>query len=178
MSDGFRFQVSTKPGEKPMINIRGESPGDFDANLDWVKANAGKINEVVALLGGDAPTPTGLSVIQRELGGQVVAEYDTPPPSQPSQGMYSPPTAYQQPPMPMAYPAAWPPAEQGPPPGWAVSQQPASTHCARCKRVPACETCGQTANPIPKSIKDGAYFLHECPSGNRDHKTIWCNTPK
>lgn len=63
------------------------------------------------------------------------------------------------------YPASPPPAYQ-------------QTHCDRCKTSPTCKTCNVGANVVPRSIKDGAYWIHDCPSGSRDHKGTWCNLPK
>lgn len=54
----------------------------------------------------------------------------------------------------------------------------AQTHCDRCKTSPVCPTCNRPCNIVPLSLKGGQYWKHECPSGSRDHKTVWCNLPK
>lgn len=54
----------------------------------------------------------------------------------------------------------------------------AQTHCDRCKTSPVCPTCNRPCSTVPKSLKNGQYYKHECPSGDRDHKTVWCNEPK
>lgn len=66
-----------------------------------------------------------------------------------------------------------------------VNEYPASppaayqqTHCDRCKTAPTCKTCNVGANIVPRSIKNGQYWIHDCPSGDRDHKGSWCNLPK
>lgn len=61
----------------------------------------------------------------------------------------------------------------GPPPGRAVS----NAYCDTCKTAPVCATCDRPCN-ARKSIKDGKWWVHDCPSGERSHKGIWCNAPK
>jgi hypothetical protein len=66
-----------------------------------------------------------------------------------------------------------PPAPQVPPQGGYQL-----THCGRCMQSPVCKTCQMPAQIVPRSIKDGQYYIHDCPSGSRDHKGSWCNVPK
>lgn len=54
----------------------------------------------------------------------------------------------------------------------------APTHCDRCKESPACSTCGRACILTPKSVRNGQWYVHDCPSGDKSHKGKWCNEPK
>lgn len=162
--DGYGIQVSVKPNERPMVNVRGSNPADFDAHMDHVIATAGKI----LLLQQIFDTPAGVPLIQQELGGRVVEEYPAPPP-QPQYADYPPQAPPQWPQAPVGQPA--PPVAQ---PTYPMS----TTYCQRCQKAPVCSTCGRPGVVPPKSVKNGQYYIHECPSGDRDHKGPWCNLPK
>ncbi|MEU1880352.1 hypothetical protein ABZ470_23855 [Streptosporangium sp. NPDC020072] len=69
-------------------------------------------------------------------------------------------------------------AEYGAPPPshptpTAAAAQP---YCDRCKKAPVCGVCGLSSRPR-KSIKDGKYWIHDCPQDTA-HKGVWCNEPK
>lgn len=159
--DGFGIQVSIKTPGDSLINIRGESPEEFDQHLSHVVEKMDEIKAAETAF--KTPALTGLALIERELGGQVVEEYNTPPAGAwPHPG--SPPPAWQAPPQP-----AYPPAPQ---------QGYQQTLCGRCGQAPACKGCGGPCNPVPKSVKGGEYYIHECPqgaNGDRSHKGQWCN---
>lgn len=161
--DGFGLQVNFKPGEAPLINVRGSTPNEFDLFLNHLLTKIPMIRQV-----GDAlASPvlmTGLALVEQDLGGQVVQEYDAPPAPVPS---YEPaPAAYQPQPVYMA-----------PPPAVPAVAGPVATYCPRCKRAPVCQQCGHAAKIPAKSVKGGQYWVHDCPSGDRNHKGQWCNEP-
>lgn len=154
--DGFDLQASFKTKNDTLINVRGDSPEDFDQNLSHAVSVVEKIHAAEAAFKGLAPQTMedGVALLQTTLGAQVIGEYETPPASY----------------------------DQGPPPGWAAPPQapPAyqQTHCDRCKTSPTCKTCNRPATVAPRSVKNGQYWIHDCPSGDRDHKGSWCNLPK
>lgn len=154
--DGFGIQVSAKDGDD-MVNVRGATGEEFDANADYVIANADKIRELTAAIKGGKPL-TGQALIERDLGGVVIGEVDSWPA----------PTA-----------GAWPPPQQTyqPGPPAAIPQQGyQQTLCGRCGKAPICATCGSGLSVVPKSVKNGQYFIHEGSNCGRDHKSFWCNT--
>lgn len=153
------IQANFKIGDT-LVNVYGPNGPEFDANLAHVSARADQISAAERALRGE---PNGVELIQQELGGQVVADYPTPPPAPPQ---WTPqPAAYQPQPVQMAAPIAQP-------------VPLVNTYCQRCQQAPVCSTCSQPANPIPKSVKNGQYHIHECPTGDRAHKGQWCNPPK
>ncbi|WP_157521666.1 hypothetical protein [Herbidospora cretacea] len=155
----YGIQASLRKGEDPLINVRGANAAEFEENLDFV---AGKLEKIKAVAADLNTVPTGVGLIEQELGGQTIAEIPTPgyPPAQPQQWP-QPQPVWNTPVPPVAQPAPM-----------------MSTYCSRCMTAPVCSTCGQGANPSPKSVKNGQYHIHECPTGNRDHKGQWCNPPK
>jgi hypothetical protein len=150
-------------GTGTLINVYGATGPEFDQHLAHTVGRAEQIRAAAYALKG---LPTGIDLVKSDLGGEVIAEYDNPAP--PVQPAWQPaPVAYQPPPAQPAFPALNAP-------------QPnvVSTYCPRCQQAPICKTCNQSANVQAKSVKNGQYWIHECPTGNRDHKGQWCNPPK
>jgi len=151
--DGFAIQVSIKPGEPALINVRADDWGTF-ASL-WAE-----IVPHLPRLATGQPLD-GVTLVQQELGGQVIAEHPAPP---------MPPT----PPPGPTVPQSWAPPQQT----W---QQPASTPgvCGRCQKTPVCGMCGRVANPVAKALKGGAYWIHDCAHDCKGRGSgQWCNEPK
>lgn len=65
-----------------------------------------------------------------------------------------------------------------PPPSTPAAPAYQQTHCGRCKIAPTCKTCNRPTAVIPRSVKNGQWYIHDCPSGEKDHKGSWCNEPK
>jgi hypothetical protein len=158
--DGFGLQVSMKPGEPVLINVRGQTPGEFDLFWGHLLTKIPEIRRVSNELAAPAAL-TGIPLLERELGGRVVEEYDAPAPASVSAyaPQYPPQPAYQ-------YPPATP-----------VPAGPVATYCDRCKKAPTCSECGLPGLIPAKSVKGGQYYVHDCPSGQRGHKGQWCNLP-
>jgi len=164
--DGFGIQVSYKTAGDTLINVRGEDPIDFDRNLDHVVEKFEELLEAEAKI--RKPRETGIPLIERELGGKVLGEIDNSWPA----GAQPHPAAWQAPAQP---PPGYPGSTSGPPVQGGFQQ----THCERCGKAPTCKGCSGPCNPVPKSVKNGEYYIHECrhPDASRDrsHKGQWCN---
>lgn len=149
--DAFVFQVNYKIGDD-LINVRGDHAGELDENLKEVEGLADQIKSTgQALRGAARNTAEAVAMIQAGLPGSVViGTYDGPPQS--TATYQAPAAATYRPPVSSAY-------------------------CDTCKTAPVCATCDRPCN-ARKSIKDGKWWVHDCPSGERSHKGIWCNAPK
>lgn len=156
--DGFALQVSIKTPHGTLVNVRGDDATEFDMNLSHALEKVEQIHAAEAAYLGLSPKTTeeGVALLQTAFPGSTVISDTTAPPP------------WEQPAPPVS--AGWPPAS--PPQGY---QQ---THCDRCKQAPVCKTCQRPCNLFPKSVKDGQWHVHDCPSGDRSHKGAWCNLPK
>ena len=52
MSDSYKLQVSPYLADGSMLNIQGDNPAEFEANLRWVGENAARIASTVSLIKG------------------------------------------------------------------------------------------------------------------------------
>lgn len=146
--DGFGIQASFKTRNDTLINVRGDLPEEFDLHLSHVLEKVEQIHAAEAALKGEAPQSN------QDAAALIQA---TMPGTAVIAEHEAPPGAG--------------PAAQSP-------QQFQQTHCQRCMQSPTCKTCQRPAKVVPRSVKNGQYYIHDCPSGERDHKGSWCNLPK
>lgn len=157
MTDSFAFQISYKlgPTNGDMVNVRGDTPTEFEDHLREMGILVPMIQELGEAL--RAPGTTGQAV-QNLTGAGLnpvpVAQYPPAAP-QPAQG-------YSAPPAPPPAPTAVSPAAQ----------------CPACNRNTACPDCGGQTRLDRKdsSRKATSYNAHMCVNNDR-HKVVWCKTP-
>ena len=154
--DGFGIQVSFKTPNDTLVNVRGSDPTEFDLHLSHAVEKVEQIHAAEAAFKGLAPQDLqqAAATVQAVMPGTTVVG-DQPAPGPIAQ-------------IPQQVAQQYAPVQQ-------AYQQ---THCQRCMQSPVCKTCQMPAQIVPRSIKDGQYYIHDCPSGSRDHKGSWCNVPK
>lgn len=116
----YPYQVNFKPGDKPLINVRAETPEALDNALAELGARAGSIAAVNNALASGQNVRLGAEAAQlvtQQLGGQVIQD-DGPAPWE--QGYQQPQAAPQQPAYQQQAPQYQVPQQggyqQGPPP--------------------------------------------------------------
>lgn len=116
MSDNWKLQVSPKLADGTLINLRAETPEEFDTVVGWATANAAKFVSVVAAI--NAVPPSLAANIQP---GSVQVQYDQPPTQQNNPG--------------------WGAPQDTPPPSWSQPAQQAPT----CQHGPMVFRTGTSA---------------------------------
>lgn len=155
----YGIQISIKTREGTLINVRGEDIAQFDDNLSHAVSSAEEIKAAEAAFLNVPPPLSGQAMIEQGLGGVVIGEIASD--------------------WPAATPGPWPPTQQTyqPGPPAAIPQQGyQQTLCGRCGKAPICATCSSPLGVVPKSVKNGQYYIHEGSTCGRDHKSFWCNT--
>ena len=82
MSENWKFQISVKTGDT-MVNVRAETPEEFDANLRFVDKNAAQLLAFAEALKPHTPMPTTFGT---GAGSPTASQ---PPTSAPAPGFYS-----------------------------------------------------------------------------------------
>jgi len=76
VSDSYKLQVSPYLADGSMLNIQGDTPAEFEANLRWVGENAARIASTVSLIKGVGAIAEVLPV------AETATQYDPTPPQQ------------------------------------------------------------------------------------------------
>lgn len=161
----YAVQVTVKPGDQPMINVRVDDPRELDEALGMAIDAVPKAMDLQR-----AMNSPGVALLERELGGREIP--DGAPPG------FSVQTQYQ--PVPQAQPATPSWLEQpSQAPQWAAPNStppsPQNTICSRCNKAPICrdKACGTPCDPTPRAA--GNYWIHDCRNTAKGHGG-WCNT--
>ena len=78
MSDTYKLQVSPYLADGSMLNIQGDNPQEFAANLQWVGENAARIASTVALIKGVGAVAEVLPVAETATVYEAPQQYNAP----------------------------------------------------------------------------------------------------
>lgn len=78
MSDTYKIQISPYLADGSMLNIQGDNPAEFEANLRWVIENAARIASGVSLIKGVGAVAEVLPVAETATYEQPPQQYNAP----------------------------------------------------------------------------------------------------